>query len=420
MKRYAAYKDSDVEWLGEIPEHWEVKKLKYLGIVQPSNVDKKKAEGEIPVHLCNYIDVYKNEFIEDSLEFMEATATEDEILKFKINIDDVLVTKDSESADDIAIPALVKIERENLICGYHLTQIKSNSKELKGSFLFRLFQENLFKSQFRVYANGVTRFGLSIARFKDAFITLPTLAEQTSIASFLDHKTSQIDSLVDKKKRLIELLKEEKAAVINQAVTKGLNPQVKMKDSGVEWLGEIPEHWEVKKLKWVAELKSGESITGGDIRPEGDYPVYGGNGLRGYTDQNTHEGEFVLIGRQGALCGNINYAKGKFYASEHAVVVTLLMKLNYIWLGELLRSMNLNQYSIASAQPGLSVDRVKNLNIPVPSVDESNLISSFVLNQISKIDSTISKIEREIELLQEYRTALVSEVVTGKVRVDAK
>jgi type I restriction enzyme S subunit len=417
MKRYEAYKDSGVEWLGEIPEQWEVKKLKYSGIVQPSNVDKKKAEGELLVQLCNYIDVYKNEFIEDSIDFMEATASEDEISKFKINVNDVLVTKDSESADDIAVPALVKIERDNLICGYHLTQIKPNAEELKGSFLFRLFQENLFKSQFTVYANGVTRFGLSVARFKDAFITLPPLTEQESIAHFLDRKTSQIDSLVEKKKRLIELLKEEKTAVINQAVTKGLDPNVKMKDSGAEWLGEIPEHWEVKKLKWVAELKSGDSITGDEIRPEGEYPVYGGNGLRGYTDQNTHEGEFVLIGRQGALCGNINYAKGKFYASEHAVVVTLIMKLNYIWLGELLRSMNLNQYSIASAQPGLSVDRVKNLNIPVPSVDESNLISSFVLNQISKIDSTISKIEKEIELLQEYRTALVSEVVTGKVRV---
>ena len=119
------------------------------------------------------------------------------------------------------------------------------------------------------------------------------------------------------------------------------------KDSGVAWLGEVPEHWNVCALKRVVGMQSGESITGESIEDVGEYSVFGGNGLRGYTGTYTHEGHYVLIGRQGALCGNINYGTGRFWASEHAVVVTPLRDVHVTWLGELLRAMNLNQYSVA-------------------------------------------------------------------------
>src|SRR4030065_2733523 len=142
MKRYEKYKPSGVEWIGEMPEHWDSKRLKYVASVQPSNVDKKTVEDELPVLLCNYMDVYKNEFIDSSINFMEATATEAEIAKFKIKKGDMLVTKDSETPDDIANPAFVKDDFENVICAYHLTQIRPNRSELIGEYLFRLFQAN--------------------------------------------------------------------------------------------------------------------------------------------------------------------------------------------------------------------------------------------------------------------------------------
>ena len=194
-------------------------------------------------------------------------------------------------------------------------------------------------------------------------------------------------------------LKEERTGIINEAVCgKGKN-------------------WGKKKLKYVAKLKSGEGITAEDITPDGNYPVYGGNGLRGYTTKFTHEGNYVLIGRQGALCGNINFAFDKFFASEHAIVVTILDGSNFYWLGELLRSMNLNQYSQASAQPGLSVEKIQNLLISVPSnVIQKNIVQ-FLKIETQRIDNTIAKIEKEIELMQEYRTALISEVVIGKIDV---
>ena len=196
-----------------------------------------------------------------------------------------------------------------------------------------------------------------------------------------------------------------------------MKPYPKYKDSGVEWIGEVPEHWEVKRLKFVSDFKSGNGITANLIKNDGEYAVYGGNGLRGYKALYTHEGSYVLIGRQGALCGNINYADGKFWASEHAVVATLVSDYNLFWFGELLRTMNLNQYSQSAAQPGLSVDHIKNLFIPVPSLNEQDVIATYLNRKTTKIKQTTSKIENQIDLLQEHRTALISEVVTGKIDV---
>lgn len=146
----------------------------------------------------------------------------------------------------------------------------------------------------------------------------------------------------------------------HEILTKGIRNE-ELKDSKINWMGDMPKSWERKRLKDILHLKSGDGITSTDISPDGEYPVYGGNGLRGYTDSFTHEGYFPLIGRQGALCGNINYANGKFWASEHALVATPTRKINVYWAGELMRVMNLNQYSNAAAQPGLAVEKIKNL-----------------------------------------------------------
>ena len=192
------------------------------------------------------------------------------------------------------------------------------------------------------------------------------------------------------------------------------------KPSGVEWLGEVPEDWEVKKLKYISSLKSGEGITVEDIQEEDEYPVFGGNGLRGFTNQYTHNGEYVLIGRQGALCGNINYAKRKFWASEHAVVATPIKITAVLWLGELLRTMNLNQYSLSAAQPGLAIDRIKELFIPVPPLPEQQAIAAYLDRETSRIDSLIAKKQRLLSLLDERRTALISRAVTKGLDVNVE
>ena len=184
------------------------------------------------------------------------------------------------------------------------------------------------------------------------------------------------------------------------------------RDSGVEWLGEVPGHWETCALKRVVAMQSGESITGEAIEESGDYPVFGGNGLRGYTSAFTHDGHFALIGRQGALCGNINYATGRFWASEHAVVATPIKPIATIWLGELLRAMNLNQYSVAAAQPGLSVDLVGRIGICLPPLPEQIFIAAFLDRETAKIDALVAEQEKLIALLKEKRQAVISHAVT--------
>jgi type I restriction enzyme S subunit len=165
-------------------------------------------------------------------------------------------------------------------------------------------------------------------------------------------------------------------------------------------------------IKRIATLRSGDSITAESIEEAGSYPVYGGNGLRGYVDRFTHEGEYALIGRQGALCGNVNYATGKFWASEHAVVVTPKRPLAMRWIGEVLRAMNLNQYSVSAAQPGLSVEMVSNLFIPVPPLREQHAIATFLDRETAKIDALVEEQRRLIELLKEKRQAVISQAVT--------
>ena len=189
-------------------------------------------------------------------------------------------------------------------------------------------------------------------------------------------------------------------------------PYPAYKDSGVEWLGRVPEHWEVRKLKWLASLQSGDFITSESIEEEGAYPVYGGNGLRGYCTAFTHDGAYALVGRQGALCGNINYAEGKFWASEHAVVVSPYIPTAVRWLGELLRTMNLGQYSISSAQPGLAVERIIDLFLPIPPEGERQIIAAHVGSETARIDAQIEKKTRFIELLREKRQALITHAVT--------
>jgi type I restriction enzyme, S subunit len=185
-----------------------------------------------------------------------------------------------------------------------------------------------------------------------------------------------------------------------------------MAASGLAWAPLVPAHWRVLEIKRIAALRSGDAITAERITDAGDYPVFGGGGPRGYTDSFTHDGHFVIIGRQGALCGNVNYGSGRFWASEHAVVATPTVPMDTKWFGETLRSMNLNQHSVSAAQPGLSVDTVSRLRLPVPPLNEQRGIASFIERQAAKIDELVAEQERLMVLLREKRQAVISHAVT--------
>lgn len=206
--------------LGEIPEHWEVRRLKFMADVNFSTVDKHSHKEEKQVRLCNYVDVYKHEYITNDFDFMIATATDAEIKRFTVKKGDVIITKDSETADDIAIPALVVEDLENVVCAYHLAHIKPNRELVESEFLFRLFQSKKINSHFEVAAKGVTRHGLSYDDINSVFLPYPpTLNEQQKIINHIKTETRTLDIAISKAEREIELIKEYREAMIAEAVT---------------------------------------------------------------------------------------------------------------------------------------------------------------------------------------------------------
>ena len=217
-KPYAEYKDSGVEWLGGVPVHWEVRRLKFVASYQNSNVDKKSYAGQKNVRLCNYTDVYYNEKITNNMDFMMATATDAEIKSMRLKEWDVVITKDSEDPADIGIPALVSEPLDNVVCGYHLTILRAKATDV-ARYLHRAIQSHPTRGHFFVESPGITRFGLNQDAIGDLVISVPPTSERKCIADYISHQATQIDQLIENTQQSISLLKEKRAALITAAVT---------------------------------------------------------------------------------------------------------------------------------------------------------------------------------------------------------
>lgn len=417
--RYDKYKDSGIAWIREIPEHWEVKRMKSiynfgkgLNITKADLVDKG-----IPV--ISYGQIHS--------KLNTGTCIKDSLIKYVPEIffennntslvkkGDIIFADTSEDLEGCG--NCIYIDRDMLLyAGYHTIIAKNISTYINKYFSY-LFQTDCWRTQIRRTVNGVKLFSIPQRLLASTDIITPSTQEQQSIATYLDQKCSEIDELITLQEEMITKLQSYKQSVITEAVTKGLNKNVPLKDSGIEWIGEIPEHWKITKIQYLAQLKSGYNLTTEEIKDSGLYPVYGGNGIRGYYDKYFLEGDYVLIGRQGALCGNINYSTGKSWATEHAVVCYPKTKYITKWFGELLRVMNLNQYSLAAAQPGLAVERIKLLPIPIIPLSEQQYIANYLDQKCSEIDELISIKQQKIEKLKDYKKSLIFECVTGKRKV---
>ena len=419
LKPYPAYKDSGVPWLGPVPVHWVVRRLKRIAQLNPS-------KSEVPLALRDGRAVFlpmERVGSDGRFDASEERPISDLWNGFTyFRRGDVIVAKITPCFENGKGACL-----ENLptALGFGSTEfhVIRPSKAIVSAYLYRVTTLSEFRrlgADEMTGAAGQQRVPVDfIANFPTP---VPPLSEQTAIVRFLDHMDRRIRRVIRARKKRINLLEEYKQALIHQAVTGQIDirtgqPYPAYKPSGVDWLGEVPVHWEVRRLKTICRMKAGENITNQSIEPSGDFPVYGGNGIRGYTSGFTHEGEFILIGRQGALCGNVHLVQGRFWASEHAIVVSPYGGHDLQWFAALLEAMNLNQYSMAAAQPGLSVERVLNLWAPVPPAEEQRRIAEYAMFATSRIWSAIAAARREIELLREYRTRLIADVVTGKLDV---
>ncbi len=429
---YPGYKPSEMDWVGDIPQHWQVHRLKHVALVQFSSVDKHTVDGEDPVRLCNYVDVYYNDFIRGGLDFMAATAKRSEIERFQLRQGDVLITKDLEVWDDIALPEYLAEDLDGVLCGYYLAHIRPSLQKMQSEYLFPAFRSHGVNDQCWGAANGITRFGLGKYWLDNGLFLVPLLDEQKAIAVFLDRETALIDALIEKRRCQIELLHEKRAALISYAVTKGIDPSAPMKDSGVEWLGEVPEHWDGKGIKnlrseckgavktgpFGSQLHSSE-MTGGEIKVFNQRTVID----RGITSGENYIsmdkfnqliafevfiGDLLVTTRCTiARCMIVPESAEKGILHPCHMRLQLDENLAYDRYIEILiqeSGLVLNQLQIMSNSTTMEViysESLKEVFLPIPPVDEQCAIAAFLDRETAGIDGLAEKVELSIDRLRE-------------------
>lgn len=436
LRPYPEYKDSGVKWLGEIPAHWTAGRVKECASVLLSNVDKKVVEGEPRVRLCNYTDVYYQERIDSRLDFMQATASPEQVRRFSLKQGDVLITKDSETWMDIAVPAVVAEDLPGVLCGYHLALIRPRPHCL-GAFLGATIGAVGLQDQYRVSANGVTRFGLTGNAIRNGVLPLPPLAEQQAIADFLDREAAKIDALVARQERLIDLLEEKRTALISYVVTKGLDPDVPTKDSGVEWLGEIPAHWEAKKWRYCCRVADDGQVAPDEeqyrdrvlIAPDHVEPGTGRiHHMETAHDQGAISGKYlvkpgdIIYSKIRPALNKVCFSTGNWLCSADMYPVSITESrletrfLLYFMLSRPFVRLMVDE-SMRVAMPKVNRKKLADVRILIADPAEQRAITNFLDRELAKIDELIVRARQASEHLEEFRNALISAAVTGKIDV---
>jgi type I restriction enzyme S subunit len=441
LEPYPAMKETGVAWIRSVPKHWKVQRLRNLAEMRVSNVDKHTKADEQSVRLCNYVDVYKNDQIRPSMPFMRATATREEVDRFRLAVGDVLITKDSETWNDIGVPALVCEAADDLISGYHLALLRPFEMRMSGAYLFRALQSTAAQYQFHVEANGVTRYGLSHAAIKSVWLPAPPLPEQVAIVRFLDHVDRRIRRFIRAKQKLIKLLEEQKQAIIHRAVTRGLDPNVRLKPSGVKLLGKVPEHWEVRKLGTLGTFHKGRGIARADITNSGVPAITYGDIYTQYAIQAKTLNKFTTA-QVAARAFEIHSGDLLFAASGETVdeigktivyvgtppayaggdiIVLRLDQADGLYLSYVLNSKigcgQKSAFGRGDIIVHISATKLKRIVAPLPPLDEQRRIAEFLDGAIAAISAASDSACHEINLLYEYRTRLIADVVTGKLDV---
>ena len=448
-------KDSGVEWIGKIPKDWEVIKLRNIGNISTSSVDKKINKDEKIVNLVNYVDVYNSKTKElfNNNEYMKVSAKETQILVSNLLKGDVLFTPSSETVHDIGYSAVVMEDLENTLYSYHLIRLRFN-KEIYLNFKKYMFWSNSFLNYLSSRATGTTRKTLSISNFKDNIVTIPNIKEQEKIANFLDEKTSQFDFIIYKKEELIKKLEEAKKSLISEVVT-GKVKVVKtddgyeivkrkrdeMKDSGVEWLGEIPKDWEVKKIKHViseplkyganesAELENREfpryiRIT--DFKDNGELKedTFKSLPFEKAKDYLIKEGD-ILFARSGGTVGKTflfkNYDGSACFAGYLIKATPNINKVKSEFLYAFTKSKGYenwkNSIFMQATIQNIGADKYKELKFSIPSITEQNKICEYLKYKQYNFNKLIKMVNYQIEKLKEAKQSLISEAVTGKIEI---
>ena len=413
-QQYAEYKDSGVEWLGEIPSHWKLTRIKYItecldGARIPLNAQERgEIRGDIPYWGANKVVDYVNDFLFD-----------EEL---------VLLGEDGapffDKTKDVAFNVCGKVWPNN-----HVHVLRPNLNKVEPRFL----KYALNCADYHLYISGSTRDKLNQSDMNDIYIRITELPELEKIANFLDYETAQIDTLIEKQQTLIKLLKEKRQAVISHAVTKGLNPDAPMKDSGVEWLGEVPEHWEVLPAKRFFKLVAEPAASNNDyellsvytaigVRPRKDLEQKGNKASTTDGYWKVERGD-IVVNKLLAWMGAVGYSDYEGVTSPAYDILRATKDINSKFYHYLFRTrlanMEFKRWSrgIMEMRLRLYFDELGRIFMPLPSKQEQDLIVKKIEKMDNQFDDLIKKSEYNIKLMQERRTALISAAVTGKIDV---
>lgn len=388
MPKYEAYKDSGVEWIGEIPEHWELRRLKYLAKLESGETIKPESftdEG-YPVYGGNGFRGFTNKYTNEGF--------------FPL------------------------IGRQGALCGnvnYADGQFYASEHAVVvysfGDIDPYWLGESIRLADFNRLSQSSAQPGISVNVVKNEWFPFPPVEERKLISEFIRRKSLQLDEAIAIKEKQIELLKERKQIIIQQAVTQGLDSTVSMKDSGVEWIGMIPAHWEIKKIKHLGYIYSGDAIVNNQLSDEGLYEVFGGNGLMGFCDKFNVTDDCIIIGRVGALCGNIRLINERKWISDNALILKLNIGVNYKYIAEILVVADLNKLNTSNAQPLITGTKVLNHYVPIAPVSEQQSICNFIELIKTKYYKSEKLLDKQMVKLKEYKNTLINSAVTGKIKV---
>lgn len=422
--KYEEYKDSGVLWIGKVPKHWGICRLKnYCSLkarIGWKGLRSEEFEEESYAYLVTGQD-FGNSKIDWSKCYQISKKRYNEDPYIQLENGDLLITKDGT----IGKIAIVDNLDKPACLNSGVFVLKQTKNKYDTNYLYWALYSTLLKD-FNIYtSSGTTILHLYQNVFEEMPLIIPLLVEQQAIAAYLDEKCGEINRTIDVQKKKIDLLNELKQTIITDAVTKGLDPNVPMKDSGVKWIGKIPIHWNVMKLKYsfknldyMREPISAEKRE--RINPIYDY--YGASGVIDKIDNYNVDDTVLLIGEDGANLVMRNLpliykATGKFWVNNHAHILKPQKGNSYDYMAYLLEMVDYTTSITGSAQPKLSQENLGYILLCVPPLSEQQAIASYLDEECAKINSQITKANRRIELLEELKQSIITEAVTGKIKV---
>ena len=417
MNRYERYKDSGIPWLGEVPAHWDTMSLKYICDVRDGTHDTPKYvyESDNSYPLVTSKDISNGNINFESAKFISEEDYLDISKRSNVNFGDLLM------------PMIGTVGGSVLVETYRKFTIKNVALFKAGQFCAKwlkyFLDSELSKIQFELEKNGGVQDFVGLTTLRNLIILKLPLKEQTAIAHYLDTKLSEIDALIDKQQTLLEKLAEQRTAVITQAVTKGLNPAAPMKNSGVEWLGDVPAHWDIVGISKLFMLKAG-----GDLQPdffsrekdnEHCYPIYTNandeHAVYGYTSKKRFNADSITVSGRGDI-GFAVYRDHDFDAIIRLLVLSPLKKLDCKYYTYSINAL-LDFKFESSAVAQLSTVQLAQYKLLLPSYEEQAAIADYLDQETTKIDRLCETVNQTIGCLKECRTALITQAVTGKIKV---